>query len=127
VSIPTLLPQIEGIAIDAFAPRSTAQNPRGAIRTAVDTFDTVMGSALVQTVTILWARHDFSTVSASARTLNRQLILHGRSTGYATQANSAKVLFALDLLAALVEDSQRPREYRYGLESLGAPNPVCRD
>lgn len=110
VSIPALLPQIEGIAIDAFAPGSTAMNPKRAITTAVETFDTVMGSAMVETVTILWAHRDFSTVSPSTRTLNRQLILHGRSTGYATEANSAKVLFALDLLAALVEDSQRQGE-----------------
>ena len=45
-----------------------------------------------------------------SRPLNRQLILHGRSTGYDTEENSAKVLFALDLLASLVEDAKRHPE-----------------
>ena len=106
VSIPILLMLLEGIAIDAFMPRSTDTHPRRAIKAAVENFDTVMGSAIVEAATILWARHDFSVASPTRRTLNRQLILHGRSTGYATEANSAKVLFALDLLASLVEDAQ---------------------
>lgn len=110
VSIPILLMLLEGIAIDAFMPRSTDTHPRRAIKAAAENFDTVMGSAIVETVTILWARHDFSVASPTSRTLNRQLILHGRSTGYATEANSAKVLFALDLLASLVEDAQRHPE-----------------
>jgi hypothetical protein len=110
VSIPILLMLLEGIAIDAFMPRSTDTHPRRAIKTAAETFDSVMGSAMVETVTILWARNDFSVASPTSRTLNRQLILHGRSTGYATEANSAKVLFALDLLASLVEDAMQHPE-----------------
>jgi hypothetical protein len=102
-----MLMLLEGIAIEAFTPRSTATHPRAAIRTAAETLDSDLGDAMVETVTILWARHDFSLASPTSRTLNRQLILHGRSTGYATEANSAKVLFALDLLASLVEDSRR--------------------
>jgi len=110
VSIPTLLPQIEGIAIEAFAPGSTDTNPKGVIKNAVATYDAVMGPAIVEAVTILWARQDFGVVAPGSRRLNRQLVLHGRSTGYATEENSAKVLFAFDLLASLVEDAKRHPE-----------------
>jgi hypothetical protein len=110
VSIPILLMLLEGIAIDAFTPGSTDTHPRRAIRTAAESFESVVGSAMVETVTVLWARHDFSVASPTSRALNRQLILHGRSTGYATEANSAKALFALDLLASLVDDAKRHPE-----------------
>lgn len=52
VSIPFMLTLLEGIAIEAFTPRSTDTHPRAAIRFAAETLDTVMGSAMVETVTI---------------------------------------------------------------------------
>jgi len=109
VSIPTLLPHIEGIAMDAFAPGSTATNPKSAVQTATASA-TVIGPAMAEAVTVLWARRTFSEVPAGTRQLNRHLILHGRSTGYGTCENSVKVVFALDLLASLVEDSERGAE-----------------
>lgn len=112
VSIPTLLPHIEGIAIEAFAPGSDATSPKAAIETAAQTYDAVMGPAMVDTVTILWARQDFGPIANGSRRLNRHLILHGRSTGYASAENSAKVLFALDLLASVVEEARRRRDGR---------------
>ena len=109
-SVPTLLPQIEGIAIEAFAPGSTARNPKGAIQTAVATYEMVMGPAMVDAVTVLWAHQSFDLVTPGTRRLNRQLVLHGRSTGYGVGENSARVLFALDLLASLVEDARKHPE-----------------
>ncbi len=111
VSIPMLLPHIEGIALAAFAPGSTDTNPKRAISTAVRTYDAVTGPSIAEAVTVLWAHQDFGVVLPGSRRLNRQLILHGRSTGYATAENSAKVLFALDLLASLIEDARRHPEW----------------
>lgn len=111
VSIRTLLPDIEGIAIDAFTPLSKATNPRGAINLAVESYDSVTGPATAEVVTILWKRQPFDQLRPSSRTLNRPSILHGRSTGFGTAENSAKVLFALDLLASLVRDARRHPEY----------------
>ncbi len=65
--------------------------------------DTVVGPAAADVVTMLWSKQDFSAVATGTRQLNRHLIMHGRSTGYGTGENSTKVLFALDLLAWLVE------------------------
>lgn len=111
VSIRTLLPDIEGIAIDAFTPRSKATNPRGAINLAVESYDSVMGAAVAEVVTILWKYEPFDQLLPSSRALNRPSILHGRSTGFGTAENSAKVLFALDLLASLVRDARKHPEY----------------
>jgi hypothetical protein len=103
VSIPTLLPVIEGIAVEELAPSSAATNPKAAVAGAVQAYDCVMGSAIVDTITLLWGHHDFASTPSGCRTLNRHLILHGRSTGYGTEANSVKVMFALDQLHSLVE------------------------
>jgi hypothetical protein len=111
VSIRTLIPDIEGIAIHAFTPRSTATNPKAAINLAIESYDAVMGPALAEVVTILWKRQPFDVLRPGSRGLNRQSILHGRSTGYGTAENSAKVLFALDLLASLVQDARRHPEW----------------
>lgn len=91
VSIPTLLPHIEGIAMAAFGPTSRG-GPRDIITTASNTYDPIMGQAMVEAVGVLWE--------------NRHFILHGRSTGYATEENSVKVLFALDLLASVIEEAR---------------------
>lgn len=111
VSIPMLIPHIEGIAIEAFTPRSTATNPKGAIKVAVENYDAVVGPAVAEVVTILWKRQDFDLLRPTSRLLNRQAILHGRSTGYGSAENSAKVLFALDLLASLVKDARHHPEW----------------
>ncbi len=104
VSIPTLLPQIEGIVVDVFAPRTTSTSVRAIYSDALPDVDAVMGSAMVQAVTILWERLPFDEVAPTSRSLNRHAVLHGRSTGYATEVNSLKVLFALDQLASVVDE-----------------------
>jgi hypothetical protein len=109
VSIPMLLPHLEGIAVAAFAPASTVTSPTKTLEAAVLDTDAVMGDALVEAVTVLWSKTDFAQLRATARGLNRHGILHGRSTGYGTAANSTKLLFALDLLASFVEDAERAK------------------
>lgn len=105
VSIPTLLPLIEGIAVDAFTPGAT-HGPRPAFEAAA-LIDAATGPAMADTVTALYARHEFSAVASGSRQLNRHLILHGRSTGYGTEENSVKVLLALDTLAYFIEQRDR--------------------
>jgi len=103
VSIPTLIPHIEGIAMAAFGPTSRG-GPRDLIMTASNTYDPIMGQAMVQAVGVLWENRAFEDYSP--RALNRHFILHGRSTGYATEENSVKVLFALDLLASVIDEAR---------------------
>lgn len=105
VSIPVLLPQIEGIAIDAFDPGSKDTSPTRAVRSAA--LDQLLGPALVEAITALWKHQHFDQVGPDDRQLNRQLILHGRSVGYAREIHSARLLFTLDLLAWLVERSEQ--------------------
>ncbi|MGA2514841.1 MAG: hypothetical protein ABSG37_14705 [Candidatus Limnocylindrales bacterium] len=106
VSIPTLLPLIEGMAIEELAP-GAEQGPKGHIKGAVARYKSAEGEALVEAVTILWARTGFGQIARNSRELNRHVILHGRSTGYGTEVNSVKVLLAFDLLYSLVEAKRR--------------------
>jgi hypothetical protein len=103
VSIPTLLPHIEGIAMAAFGPTNRG-GPRDIITRASTTYDPIMGHAMVDAVGVLWDSRDFDQYSP--RALNRHFILHGRSTGYATEENGVKVLFALDLLASVIKEAR---------------------
>lgn len=109
VSIPTLLPHLEGIAIAAFAPGTRKTKLPAVVTEAAGTYDTLMGDAIVDAATRLWTDQPFDRVRASGRELNRHLILHGRSTGYGTEENSTKLLFLFDLLASLVEQSERKK------------------
>ena len=68
------------------------------------------GDAVVEAATKLWTRREFDQVRVSGRQLNRHVILHGRSTGYGTEENSTKLLFAFDLLASLVEQADRAKK-----------------
>lgn len=103
VSIPTLLPHIEGIAMAAFGPTSRG-GPRDLITRISTVYDPIMGHAMVDAVGVLWENRDFDQYSP--RALNRHFILHGRSTGYATEENGVKVLFALDLLASVIKEAR---------------------
>ncbi len=107
VSIPTLLPHIEGIAMAAFGPTSRG-GPKDIITRASTIYDPIMGHAMVDAVGVLWENRDFEQYSP--RALNRHFILHGRSTGYATEENGVKVLFALDLLASVINEARRHPE-----------------
>jgi hypothetical protein len=106
VSIPTLLPHLEGIAMAAFAP-AVKNAKMGKVITEAAAYDSLMGDAKVKVVTTLWDSEGFVELSPADRRLNRQRILHGRSTGYGTAVNSTKLLFTFDLLASLVEQKQR--------------------
>jgi hypothetical protein len=112
VSIPTLLPHIEGITVDAFQILDSGKkkNPKSLIDLATESYDDVMGPAMVEAMSVLWGFTDF--ISSNPRALNRHMILHGRSTNYASEENSAKVLFALDLLSFVVIEARRNPEWR---------------
>jgi hypothetical protein len=111
VSIPSLLPHLEGIAIDAFEPGSKATSPAKPTAAAMVNADFVTGDALVEAVTVLWTYQGFDVVRPTDRRLNRHLILHGRSTGWGSEANSTKLLFTFDLLATVVRRiAEGPRE-----------------
>lgn len=109
VSIPTLLPHLEGIAMAAFAPGRKDPRMKAVIAEAA-AYDALMGDALVEVVTKLWDSEGFVTLSPTDRRLNRPRILHGRSTGYGTAVNSTKLLFTFDLLASLVEQKERGKK-----------------
>ncbi len=109
VSIPTLLPLIEGIAIEAFMGKSGDTSPKSAVKAGVSAYGDAADEALLQTVTFLWTKTDFLTFRGSSRLLNRHVVLHGRSLGYATEANSAQVFFALDHLHALIKAAAKIR------------------
>jgi len=110
VSIPTLLPHLEGIAMAAFAPGTKKTRLPAVVTEAAGIYDELIGGAIVDAATKLWTRYEFDEVRASGRQLNRHLILHGRSTGYGTEENSTKLLFAFDLLASLVEQAERAKK-----------------
>lgn len=106
VSIPTLLPHLEGIAMAAFASGRKDAKMKVIIREAAPTYDQVMGDAIVSAVTTLWDSEGFDG-PPGGRALNRHRILHGRSTGYGSEANSSRLLYTFDLLASLVERAER--------------------
>jgi hypothetical protein len=105
VAIPVLLPHLEGIAVDAFEPRTTKSSPKDAVATAAAVAK-ISGPAIVEAITILWAFRTFSDVPAGSRQLNRHLVLHGRSTGFGTAENSVKLFFAFDVLAAVIAEAE---------------------
>lgn len=100
VSIPTLLPVVEGVLVDAFAPGSKSVSIPGILGGA--TAQDVATQEMLDVVTLLWRHVDFGVLSRKSRQLNRHSILHGRSTRYGTAENSARVVFALDHAAAVI-------------------------
>jgi len=112
VSVPTLLPLIEGIAFEVFDPdRSAARrtNPKAlfASRVGQEELREVLSDALLHALTLLWGDVDFVTVKPGSRVLNRHLVLHGRTIGYGTEANSLRVFFALDHLHSEIQTWRR--------------------
>lgn len=105
MSIPTLFPHLEGIAIEAFRPggKSKESGPQQAILDAFGAHRDAADDAVVATVTLLWTPLEFTNFATNSRLLNRHVVLHGRSLGYGTAANSAQVLYALDHLHSLVK------------------------
>jgi hypothetical protein len=103
VSIPTLLPHVEGILFDAFSGPTGDTALRNLVRGNDEIQDSAMASELVAAVMAIWGPLPFSETPQETRRLNRHLILHGRTTGYGTKENSTKLLFALDLVHAVVD------------------------
>jgi hypothetical protein len=108
-SIPTLLPHVEGIAVEVFAPGAGAKNPMKLYKDGVDPeqLDRMLGEALLFTLGILYQWIPFATVNPRARTWNRHVVLHGRSTNYASEANSLRVFLTLDQLASEIRAKRR--------------------
>jgi hypothetical protein len=113
VSIPTLLPHLEGILTQVFPPPPTKKvSMVNLVASAVSVTNAVMGELTVDVATVLWQDIAFEETLPADRRLNRHLILHGRSTGWASQVNSARVLFAFDLVASLVKDAERNKGHK---------------
>jgi hypothetical protein len=108
-SIPTLLPHLEGIATATFAPGSGRIDVKGLLAEALAEQEVFMGDSLVSAVTLLWEYVPFGSLASGDRRLNRHAVLHGRSTGYGSQVNSTKVLFAFDLLASVVKEAEEAK------------------
>jgi len=106
VTVPTLLPLLEGIAMEEFRPGS---NETGLLRQLADAVGAdeaheLVSNGVLMTVGILWAFQYFSEVSPTSRSLNRHRVLHGRSLRYGTAENSLRVFLALDQLAWAVDE-----------------------
>jgi hypothetical protein len=110
VSIPTLLPTIEGIAVDVFLPATTQTSPRRVVATGVashSSWDDALIDGLIEVLTVLYGTTDFSSARPRSRQLNRHLILHGRTVAYGTEANSLKLLLTLDHLVSEIATKRR--------------------
>jgi hypothetical protein len=102
VSIPTLLPVIEGALAQRFFPlESRGGHFAARVRSHASGF--FNGPDLVSVISALWTEIDFATMNPRAHRLNRHAVMHGRSTRYGRAENSAKVVITLDLVAAVLE------------------------
>ena len=100
VSVPTLLPCLEGVAADAFGLGKKVAVPQG-LEYLVDLFDGLDALGLdiaLDSLATLYGRVDFNDASRLSPRLNRHLILHGRAVRYGTEANSLRVFLHLDEL-----------------------------
>jgi hypothetical protein len=105
VSVPTLLPLIEGIAVDVFLPATSQTSPRVVVETGVaghSDWEDALIDGLIDVLTVLYGKTDFTTARPRSRQLNRHLILHGRTVAYGTETNSLKVFLTLDHLVSEV-------------------------
>jgi hypothetical protein len=108
-SIPMLLPLVEGIAVDVFAPGVSGKSPKNVYRDGVDPaeLDQMFGEALLFTLGVLYESVPFATLNPRARTWNRHVVLHGRSINYASEANSLRVFLTLEQLAYQIRAKRR--------------------
>ena len=114
VSIPTLLPTVEGIVAGAFDLGRRVKVTPG-LEPLFDIFDGIDELALevaVASLSQLYGNVDFGLTSPLSPTLNRHLILHGRTVRYGTEANSLKVFFHLDELHTQLAAKHRLEEGR---------------
>lgn len=104
VSIPTLLPCLEGVAADAFSLGQKVTVPQG-LEHLADLFEGLDALGLdvaLDSLGTLYGRVDFRDASRLSPRLNRHLILHGRAVRYGSEANSLKVFLHLDELHSQV-------------------------
>jgi len=105
VSIPGLLPLIEGIAVEVFNPTSSLRNPVTLLRAGMPQrgmFGRVVTDAMLDTLTVLWRSSTFTNINRLSRGLNRHHVLHGVTVRYGTEAYSLRAFLALDHLASQV-------------------------
>jgi hypothetical protein len=102
VSIPAILPQIEGIAVDVFAPGSNSVRLIEVVKKGLVPqlgLDDLVAGCLVRVLEMLWRSESFSILSTSG-VASRHAILHGRMIKYGSEINSIRGFLALDLLAS---------------------------
>jgi hypothetical protein len=102
VSVPTLLPLLEGIAFEEFAP-GQYKKPQDIVEEAVRAYNPAEAEAILSAVFLIYGHVGFASLPSDSTRLNRHAVLHGRTLAYGTEKNSANVFFALDLLHSLVE------------------------
>ena len=98
VSVPTLLPCVEGAVADGFGLGTRGPVTAG-LEPLVEIFDGLEALELdiaIGSLSQLYGRINFGATSTLSPRLNRHLILHGRSVRYGTEANSLKVFLHLD-------------------------------
>ena len=100
VSVPTLLPCLEGVVADAIGLGQKVSVPQG-LEYLGDLFEGLDALGLdvaLDSLGTLYGRVDFRDASRLSPQLNRHLILHGRAVRYGSEANSLKVFLHLDEL-----------------------------
>lgn len=114
VSIPTLLPSIEGSVADTFAlgRRTSVTTGLESMTDIVDGLDAIALDVAIGSLTFLYGTVDFPSTSPLSPRLNRHLILHGRTVRYGSEANSLKVLLHLDELHTQITTKRQLEEGR---------------
>ena len=117
VSIPTLLPSVEGIVADAFGLGMRTRVTAGLepLAEILDGLDALELDVAIESLSSLYGWADFTATSSLSPRLNRHLILHGRTVRYGSEANSLKVVLHLDQLHSQLSTKTRLER------GLGAP------
>jgi hypothetical protein len=114
VSVPTLLPCIEGVAADTFGMARSVRVPEGveSLSDFLDGLDALALDVALDSLGSLYGPVDFGEASPLSPRLNRHLILHGRVVRYGNEANSLKMFMYLDELHSQVSAKRRLEEGR---------------
>lgn len=117
VSIPTLLPSLEGLVADTFGlgRRTPVTAGLESMTDILDGLDAIALDVAIGSLTYLYGPIDFPSTSPLSPRLNRHLILHGRTVRYGREGNSLKVLLHLDELHTQITTKQRLEEGRPAL------------
>jgi hypothetical protein len=111
-SIPMLLPHVEGVLADVFAPGTQQVNAATLYKEGVDA-DRLQGllvEGLVQTLELVYGYLPFAAFRPRSRRLHRHAIAHGRALNYGSEVNSLKVFLLLDHVAAEVRSKREADE-----------------